>query len=192
VKQGPTDNSPLRAGKGSAYEGGVRVPLVVRWPGVVKPGTVCQEPVLSIDYYPTVLEMTGAQGDPKPKAGIDGQSIVPLLKSPEATLARDAIFWHYPHYHSGGATPYGAVRAGDWKLIEFYEDVRVELYNLREDVGEENDLAGKTPEKARQLRDRLHAWRKAVGAQMPTPNPAYDPERDRPKQAAKAKPPVKK
>ena len=200
VKQGPTDNWPLRAGKGSAYEGGVRVPLVVRWPGVVRPGTVCQEPVLSIDYFPTVLELTGGQGRAKPKAEsdaqskaeVDGRSIVPLLKNPQATLARDAIYWHYPHYHPGGATPYGAVRAGDWKLVEFYEDMHVELYNLREDAGEKNDMAAKMPEKAGQLRDRLHAWRTAVGAQMPTPNPAYDPAKDRPKRAAKSKPPATK
>ena len=198
VKQGPTDNTPLRAGKGSAYEGGVRVPLVVRWPGVVEPGTVCHEPVLSIDYFPTILEMTGAQGGAEPKAEsdaqgkaeVDGESIVPLLKNPQATLARDAIYWHYPHYHPGGATPYGAIRAGDWKLIEFYEDMHVELYNLREDLGEKNDLASKMPQKARQLRDRLHTWRTAVGAQMPSANPAYDPEKDRPKRAAKAKPPL--
>jgi arylsulfatase A-like enzyme len=168
------------------------VPLVVRWPGVVRPGTVCHEPVLSVDYFPTIVEMTGAQGGANPKAetdrpskaAVDGQSIVPLLKNPQATLARDAIFWHYPHYHPGGATPYGAVRTGDWKLIEFYEDMRVELYNLREDVGEKNDLSAKMPGKTRELRDRLHAWRTGVGAQMPARNPAYDPQKDRPRPAA--------
>jgi arylsulfatase A-like enzyme len=168
-----TVNVPLRAGKGSAYEGGVRVPLIVRWPGVTKPGSVCAEPVITVDYYPTILQMTGAKGDPKHNAGVDGESIVPLLKDPKARLKRDAIYWHYPHYHPGGATPYGAVRAGDWRLVEFYEDMHVELYNLKDDIGEKNDLAKKMPDKADELRQRLHAWRKAMNAQMPTPNPDY-------------------
>ena len=100
---------------------------------------------------------------------------MPLLKDAQATLKREAIYWHYPHYHPGGATPYGAVRAGRWKLIEFYEDMHAELYDLAADVGEKADLAAKAPERAKELRDRLHAWRKAVGAQMPTPNPNYKP-----------------
>ena len=168
-----TNNPPLRAGKGSAYEGGVRVPLIVRWPGVTPQGSVCAEPVITVDYYPTLLQMAGAKGDPRHNAAVDGESLVPLLKDPKARLKRDAIYWHYPHYHPGGATPYGAVRAGDWRLVEFYEDMHVELYNLKDDVGEKNDLAGQMPEKAEELRKRLHAWRKAVGAQMPTPNPDY-------------------
>ncbi|HEY8504251.1 MAG TPA: sulfatase [Gemmataceae bacterium] len=166
-----TTNVPLRAGKGSAYEGGVRVPLIIRWPGVTRPGSVCAEPVISCDYYPTILEITGAKGEREHDRHVDGVSIVPLLKDPAARLERDALFWHYPHYHPGGATPYGAVRAGDWRLVEFYEDNRAELYNLKEDVGEENDLAARMPEKAAELRRRLHAWREAVGAQMPVPNP---------------------
>ncbi len=179
-RRGPTNNAPLRLGKGSAYEGGVRVPLIVRWPGVTTPGSVCEEPVMSIDYYPTILEMAGVSGDAQHNAEVDGRSLVPLLKDPKSTLPRDAIYWHYPHYHPGGATPYGAVRARDWKLIEFYEDMHVELYHLKDDVGEKSDLAQKMPEKAAELRQRLHAWRQAVGAQMPTPNPQYDPTKDRP------------
>ncbi|MFQ6132905.1 MAG: sulfatase [Armatimonadota bacterium] len=173
-----TDNGPLRAGKGSAYEGGVRVPLIVRWPGEAKPGAVCDEPVISTDYYPTILEMAGAEGDPKHNANVDGESIVRLLRKPDAKLKRDEIYWHYPHYHPGGATPYGAIRARDWKLIEFYEDMHVELYNLKQDIGEKNDLAEKMPKRADRLRRQLHAWREAVGAQMPTPNPNYDPGED--------------
>jgi arylsulfatase A-like enzyme len=183
--RGPTNNAPLRAGKGSAYEGGVRVPLIVRWPGVTRPGSVCREPVSSIDYYPTILALTGAPGDARHNADVDGRSLVPVLKDPRAELARDAIYWHYPHYHPGGATPYGAIRARQWKLIEFFEDVHVELYNLADDLGEKTDLAGQMPEKANGLRDRLHAWRASVGAQLPTPNPDYKPETDRPDAAKK-------
>ncbi len=177
-KRGPTDNRPLRLGKGSAYEGGVRVPLIVRWPGVTRPGSVCHEPVLSIDYYPTILEITGLPGDAKHNASVDGVSLVPLLKDPSATLDREAIYWHYPHYHPGGATPYGAIRAGQWRLVEFYEDEHVELYNLKEDIGESHDLAAEMPEKAAELRQKLHRWREQVGAQMPVPNPQYDAEKD--------------
>jgi arylsulfatase A-like enzyme len=165
-----TSNVPLRAGKGSSYEGGVRVPAIVKWPGVTRPGGVCDEPVITPDLYPTLLELAGAKGN-----AVDGVSLVPLLKDPAAKLQREAIYWHYPHYHPGGATPYGAVRARDWKLIEFYEDWHVELYNLKDDVGEKHDLARDMPEKAAELRERLHGWRKAVGAQMPTPNPDYKP-----------------
>ncbi len=175
-----TVNIPLRAGKGSSYEGGVRVPLLVKWPGVTKAGSVCDEPVISPDFYPTILEMANVKGKRKHNANVDGESIVPVLKDTTATLKRDNIFFHYPHYHPGGATPYGAVRARDWKLIEFYEDMHVELYNLKEDIGETTDLAAKLPEKARELRKVLHDWRADVGAQMPTANPNYQPkENDR-------------
>lgn len=168
-----TTNQPLRVGKGSAYEGGVRVPTLVRWPGVIPPGSVCAEPVITPDFYPTLLEIAGVSGEAKHNAGVDGKSLVRLLRDPQAKVDRDAIYWHYPHYHPGSATPYGAVRARDWKLIEFFEDMHVELYNLKDDIGEQNDLAGKMPEKANELREKLHAWRQAVGAQMPTVNPAY-------------------
>jgi arylsulfatase A-like enzyme len=168
-----TSNVPLRAGKGSAYEGGVRVPAVVKWPGVAAAGSTCVEPIITPDFYPTLLQIAGTAGDAKHNAAMDGVSLVPLLKDAKATLKREAIYWHYPHYHPGGATPYGAVRAGRWRLIEVYEDMHVELYDLGADVGEKTDLAAKLPEKAAELRGRLHAWRKAVGAQMPTPNPNY-------------------
>jgi arylsulfatase A-like enzyme len=179
-----TVNDPLRAGKGSAYEGGVRVPLLVNWPGVTAAGSVCEEPIISMDYFPTILEMTGHKAE---LTKSDGVSIVPVLRDAKAKLPRDEIFWHYPHYHPGGATPYGAVRARDWKLIEFYEDNHVELYNLKDDIGEQNDLAAKMPEKAAELRKKLAEWRTAVGAQMPTPNPNYDPNppKQEPKKGAK-------
>lgn len=169
-----TSNFPLRAGKGSAYEGGVRVPLFVKWPGMTKPGSMCDTPVITPDFHPTMLQMAGLK--PAKHQVIDGESIVPLLRQ-RGGLRRDMIYWHYPHYHPGGATPYSAIRRGDWKLIEFFEDNHVELYNLREDIGEQNDLAVKLPDRTNQLREKLHTWRKKVGAQLPTANPGYDPLR---------------
>jgi len=171
----PTENSPLRAGKGSAYEGGVRTPTIVYWPGVTQPGSISPEPVITIDLYPTVLEIAGAEGDPQHNAEVDGRSLVPLLRDPSATLDREALYWHYPHYHSGGSTPHSAVRAGDWRLVEFYEDNHVELYNLAADPGERRDLAAEMPEQAQKLRSMLHSWRESVDAQDPSPNPNADP-----------------
>jgi arylsulfatase A-like enzyme len=167
-----TDNYPLRSGKGALYEGGVRVPLIVRWPGVTKPGSVCREPVSSIDFYPTFLEMTRLSGDPQHNADMDGVSLMPLLKDPTASLKRDALYWHYPHYYPTTG-PASSIRQRDWKLIEFFEDNHVELYNLKEDLSEKNDLAAKMPEKADDLRRRLDAWRKTVNAQLPEPNPNF-------------------
>lgn len=182
-----TSNKPLRAGKGSCYEGGVRVPLIVLWPGVTKPGGVCDTPVITADLYPTLLEATGLKDAPKHRP--DGVSLVPLLRG-TGDLKRDALFWHYPHhqhYQQGGAMPYSVVREGDLKLIEQLDDGRLELYNLRDDPGEQHDLAAEKPDVARRLRDRLQAWREEVGAQMPTPNPNYDPAKPqhipRPKKA---------
>lgn len=165
-----TSNRPLRAGKGSAYEGGVRVPLIVKWPRVTQPGSVCETPIITPDFFPTLLEVAGLSSSPQ--SVLDGESLVPLLRQ-SGKLKRDAIYWHYPHYHPGGATPYSAIRDGDWKLIEFFEDNRVELYNLKDDIGEQANLAAKWPQQAKQLRERLQAWRQQVGAQMPTPNPDY-------------------
>lgn len=172
-----TSNYPLRAGKGSCHEGGTRVPLIIHWPSVTKPGSVCETPVISMDLFPTSLEIAGLKT--AAAKGVDGVNLIPLLRQ-EGELKRDALFWHYPHYQhyqQGGTIPYGAVRAGDYKLIEVFDDMRVELYNLREDLGEQRNLAGQMPEKVNELRTRLHAWRKEVGAQMPTRNPAYDPSK---------------
>ena len=169
-----TDNSPFRVGKGSAYEGGVRVPLIFHAPGVTKPGTVDTTPAMTIDLYPTVLELAGV----KPlQSLVDGISLAPLLKS-GAKPDRAEIFWHYPHYHPGGATPYSAVRSGDFRLVHFYEDGRDELYDLANDVGETKDLATAQPAMAKTLRTRLDAWLKSVDAQLPTKNAAYDPAAD--------------
>lgn len=167
-----TSNLPLRAGKGWLYEGGIREPMIIKWPGVVKVGSVSAEPVTSTDFYPTILEMAGL--DLEPKCHVDGLSLVPLIKG-SGSLNREAIYWHYPHYHSSGNRPSGAVRAGRYKLIEWYEDNSVELYDLAEDVSEKNNLAVKMPDKTEQLRQMLHKWRESVDAHMPTPNPDYDP-----------------
>jgi arylsulfatase A-like enzyme len=168
----PTSNLPLRAGKGWLYEGGIREPMLIRWPGVTKPGSTCDEPVTSTDFYPTMLEMAGLP--PKSEQHVDGESLVPLLKG-TGRPQRKAIYWHYPHYSNQGGGPGGAVRAGDFKLIESYEDNRVELYNLRSDLGEQHDLAAERPEKAAELRQMLRQWRKEVGAVMPDPNPKWKP-----------------
>ncbi len=147
------------------------MPLIICWPGTIKSG-ICDVPVCSNDFYPTLLQLAGAKTDPRHV--LDGESIVPLLTG-RRKFKRDAIFWHYPHYHH--STPAGAIRQGDWKLIEFYEDGRVELYNLKSDIGEKNNLAEKMLAKAAELKEKLAAWRKSVGAKMPTPNPDYDPGR---------------
>lgn len=164
-----TSNAPLRAGKGYPYEGGIRGPLIIKWPGTTQPGATCSVPVSSIDFFPTLLEIAGA----KSSEPVDGRSLVPLLKQ-AGSLDREALFWHYPHYWGGNRVrPFGAVRAGDWKLIEFYETMGVELYNLKDDLGETRDLAKEKPAKAAELHERLHQWRQSVNAQMPTPNPDF-------------------
>jgi arylsulfatase A-like enzyme len=173
-----TSNAPLRGGKGMLYEGGIRVPLLVRWPGVVKPASQCDVPVITVDFYPTLLEMAGAE---RPSGQVlDGTSLLPLLRG-AGELGRDAIFWHFPAYlqGSGGTwrtTPAGAVRSGQWKLIEFFEDGRVELYNVVRDISEKNNLTGKMPEKAKELHQLLRNWRRSVNAKIPTQlNPKYKP-----------------
>jgi arylsulfatase A len=172
-----TDNKPLRAGKGSAYEGGVRVPFIVSWPGQTKAGTTSDVPAITMDVPATILELTGV-GNP-PDQAMDGVSLAPVFAG--KPLAREALYWHYPHYHPGGATPSSAIRAGDWRLVHFYEDGHNELYNLASDIGEANDLAASEPERAAQLKQQLDTWLAAVGAQFPTPNPDYDPARDQAK-----------
>ena len=168
-----TDNSPLRAGKGHQYEGGIRVPLIVHWPGITKPGSSQAAPVSSIDYFPTIAEMAGAKYYHK----IDGLSITGLLRG-GSSLKRDALFWHYPHYSNQGGPPAGAMRQGDWKLIEFYEDGRLELFNLKDDPGETRNLVRREAARAAAMRKKLAAWRKSAGAVMPKVNPEYDPAKE--------------
>ncbi len=165
-----TTNAPLRAGKGHLYEGGIREPLYIHWPGVTRPGRVFDTPVSSIDFFPTMLEMAGT----KPPLPVDGLSLAPMLRG-GAAPARDAIYWHYPHYSNQGGAPGGAIRTGDWKLIEFYEDGRLELYNLKDDPGEKANLSLKNAQKAREMHEKLRKWRQETNALMPDPNPAYDP-----------------
>jgi arylsulfatase A-like enzyme len=164
-----TSNLPLRGGKGWLYEGGVREPWIMRVPGMTKAGSECDIPVVSTDFYPTILELAGLPLNPKQHQ--DGVSLVPLLKG--GNLRRGSLFWHYPHYGNQGGAPSGAVRDGPWKLIEWYEDGSLELFNLRDDIGERRNLASASPEKAKELQTKLAAWRKQVGALMPTPNPDY-------------------
>lgn len=193
IKQGNdiTDNAPLRGGKGMLYEGGVRVPYIFRWPGRIPTGTTCAAPITSVDLFPTLLEVAGAPAPPS--YPLDGVSYLKLLTSGGKTpLARDAVYWHFPGYLGAGAgswrtTPAGAIRAGDWKLIEFFEDGRLELYNLRDDLGETNNLAAKLPDKAKELHTNLAAWRKEVGAPMPVKNLERQPPGQAPKSAQNAR-----
>jgi arylsulfatase A-like enzyme len=168
----PTANLPLRAGKGWLYEGGIREPMLVKWPGVVKGASVCSEPVTSTDFYPTILDMAGLSR--KPQQHVDGVSWVPLLK--DKKMHRGPLYWHYPHYGNQGGSPGAVVRNGQWKLIEFFEPGRaLELYNLKDDIGEKNNLAEKMPGKVSELKDMLGKWQKEVNAKMPTPNPNFAP-----------------
>ncbi len=167
-----TNNSPLRANKGSNYEGGIRVPVIIKWPGHVKPGSVCNEPVISTDFYPTILAATGQKL--RPSQHIDGQSLVPVLTG-RGVLGRDAIYWHYPHYNQHPESfPSGVIRAGDWKLIEALETGNLSLYNLANDIGETNDLSQQEPAIASRLLGKLRAWRRDVGADPMKPNPEYE------------------
>ena len=160
----PTSNLPLRAGKGGLYEGGIREPMIVKWPGVVKGGSECNEAVVSCDFYPTMLEVAGLEI--MDEQHIDGVSFAGLLTG-KGGLDRDAIYWHYPHYSNQGGVPGGGVRCGDWKLIEWFENGRLELYNLKVDIAEKHDLSGEMAEKVNELHDKLLRWRRRVDASMP-------------------------
>ncbi len=167
-ERAPTSNLPLRAGKGWCYEGGIRVPLILHAPGITAPGSVCTTPVTSTDLYPTLLELTEAIGS---GSILDGVSLVPLLKGSD--MPDRMLFWHYPHYHGSTWSPGAAVRSGPWKLIQFYEEGHIELYNLSEDLEERNDLSTAYPRVAATLLDALIRWQQDVSAQMPAPNPEY-------------------
>ncbi|MDY3557758.1 sulfatase-like hydrolase/transferase [Gemmata sp. JC673] len=165
----PTINAPLREGKGYLYEGGVRVPLIAKWPGKVKPGTVTDQVACSIDFFDTILEATGATS----AARRDGVSLVPAFGGEK--LKPRSLYWHYPHYANQGSRPGGAVRAGNYKLVEYYEDGRRELFDVAKDLSESRNLAADKPDVVRDLAAKLDAWRADVGAKMPTPNPDYRP-----------------
>ncbi len=170
---GPTSNLPLRSGKGWLYEGGIREPTIVRSPGLTQAGSVCDTPIVSMDFYPTMLELAGLPL--RPQVHNDGQSIVSLLKGQSPKKDR-TFYWHYPHYHGSTWTPGAAIREGDWKLIAFYEYQKVELFNIREDIGEQNELSTKFPKKTKELQAKLEAWQKKMNAKMPAKNPDFDPK----------------
>jgi len=169
-KGGPTSNAPLRAGKAWVYEGGIREPMIIRWPGTTQKGSVCEVPVISTDFYPTILDMAGLPL--KPNQHLDGLSLAGLLRGETDSLDRDALYFHFPHDHavnSMGAS--GAVRMGDYKLVERFKNMDVELFNLRDDLGEQNDLSKTNPKLAAKLTQMLHDWRVKTGARMPTVTP---------------------
>jgi arylsulfatase A-like enzyme len=163
----PTSNLPLRAGKGWLYEGGIREPMLIKWPGASNPGTICDEPVISTDFYPTILDLAGLKL--KPELHPDGTSLVPLLKNKNLpTGVRDrALYWFYPHYGNQGGQPGSAIRKGKYKLIEFFADGTQELYDLSADIGEQNNLAAKLPKLRKDLSDQLHQWQKQINANFP-------------------------
>jgi arylsulfatase A-like enzyme len=161
-----TNNAPLRSGKGSLYEGGVRVPLIILWPGVTKAGSISHEPVVLTDLYPTMIAAAGlvpTSGDSQ----FDSIDLLPLVENSDTILPRDALYWHYPHYYSN-TSPVSSMRTGEWKLLEYLEDNRLELYNLHEDPGEQNNLVNSMPERTAKLHHKLNSWRMRVNAQMPT------------------------
>mgnify|MGYP003334281089 CR=1 FL=1 len=164
-----TSNAPLRSGKGALYEGGTRVPLIVRWPGITPAVAECREPVVLMDLFHT---LDGALSGERPNEPADGLDLKPLLQHPDTKLNREALYFHFPHYYAT-TTPVGAIRAGDWKLLEYFEDGRCELYNLKDDLSEKTDLASRMPDKAASLLKQLQRWRAEVGAAAPMPNPAF-------------------
>jgi uncharacterized sulfatase len=167
-----TSNTPLRGEKGTLYEGGIRIPSIWCWPTRIPSGTTCETPSTTIDVFATLSELSNSVDKKTPS---DGISLVPLLQDPKAAFPREALFWHLPHYHH--STPASAIRQGDWKLIEFFEDESIELYNLRSDIGEKVNVASTEATIANKLKSLLHDWRLRVNAKMPVPNPDYDPVR---------------
>lgn len=166
-----TDNDPLRSGKGYAYEGGIRVPMIVRWPGRINKNVRNDTPVISHDLFPTICEAAGV-GLPE-KKNIDGVSILPVL-SGKKDLERTSLYWHFPHYRMGNIVPYSIIREGDWKLIKRYEGKEFELFHLADDLAEKNDLSGEKPEKVEHLNKKLMQWLGQVNARLPKDNPAYN------------------
>ena len=168
-KMGPGSNSPLRAGKGWLYEGGVREPTIIRAPSITKAGSISNQPIVSMDFFPTMLELAGLPL--RPKLHADGQSIVPELKGKKGKPR--PFYWHYPHYHGSTWKPGASIRDGDWKLIKFYDQEKVELYNLKKNPSEKKDMAKNNSAKAKELENKLIAWQKNMKAKLPKPNPDY-------------------
>ena len=185
-----TDNTPLRSGKGSLYEGGTRVPFIVRWLGITPAGTQATTPSIHVDIYPTFLEIAGAAAPEN--YPLDGESLAPIFRDPKATLKRTAIYQHFPGYLGAGedtwrTTPVGLIQEGPWKLMEFFEDHHLELYNLDQDIGETKNLAAEMPDKVKDLQTQMVAWRGQVGAKMPTPNTPTSPTKKKGKGGKKKK-----
>lgn len=168
-RSGPGCNLPLRASKGWLYEGGVREPTIIRAPGVTMPGSVSKKPIVSMDFFPTMLELAGFPS--RPGLHTDGKSLIKQLQGDDS--GQRTLYWHYPHYHGSGWKPGASIRDGDWKLIEFYHYDKFELYNLATDPGEQKNLAQKEPKMASRLRAKLKSWQNKMGAKMPIPNPAF-------------------
>jgi arylsulfatase A-like enzyme len=168
----PTSNLPFRYGKGWTYEGGIRVPLIIKWPGITKPGSITHFPVINTDLYPTFLQMAGLP--PMPQQAKDGVSMVPLLKG-QKSIDQPDLYWNYPHYHGGGETPSSAMREENWKLIQYYNDGHVELYNLRSDIEERDNLANIFPKRTAKMLHMLNHWKRRTHAKLPTINPFYNP-----------------
>ena len=166
-----TSNAPLRAGKSTLYEGGLREPLIIHWPGVTQPGSICHTPVCTVDFYPTFAQAVECR--PAPTQTVDGVSLLPLLKDPEAPLDKDTLYWHYPldKPHFLGGRSAGAIRRGDWKLIEFFDTGKTELYDLSRDLSERHNLAEDKPDKRRELLEALHTWQGQVRADFPAGQP---------------------
>jgi len=168
-----TDNAPLRSGKGSLYEGGTRDPFIVRWPGKIKPGALCDVPMIHVDFYPTLLEIAGASAPEN--YTLDGESMLPVFEGKATAMKREAIYQHFPGYLGAGegtwrTTPVGVIQMGDWKLMEFFEDHRLELYNLKDDIGEAHNLAPQEAGRTKTMHEKMLAWRESVHAKMPTAN----------------------
>lgn len=168
----PTSNLPLRAGKGWLYEGGIRVPMIMSWKGKLPAGKEIHTPVISNDFFPTFLDLSGNRHVLDAIENIDGISLKNWMMEPEKAAKRDALYWHYPHYGNQGGNPGSVIREGDWKLIYFYESQKVELYNLKDDIGERNDLAGTQPELAEKMKTKLFDWLVATKAAFPRQNEA--------------------
>lgn len=174
VPEGPhpkiTHNTPYRAGKGFVYEGGLRIPLIVRWPGHISAGRKTDVPVINTDWIPTLMELAGLDAP----SGLEGRSFAPLLTGSGSLPSRD-LFWHFPHYTNQGSRPTGAMRRQNWVMVEYYDEEAVELYDLSSDVTESRDVAAQNPDRVAAMRAALAAWRSRIGAQTNRPNPDFDP-----------------
>ncbi len=178
-KKKVTNNSPLRTGKGDIYEGGVRIPTIIYAPNHTLTSKKVDEPIISMDYYPTLADLAGITTEKITSQTVDGKSLLPLIQEKE--MQREAIYWHYPHYHQEGGVPYSAVRLGDWKLIENFETNTFELYNLKEDISESKNLTNEQPDLVAELKNKLTEWRVQVNAQYASPNENFKKSKERKK-----------